>query len=106
MTARSAAGLSLFSLSCAVAAMTPIVAQQVPGQPVPGGRGQGGRGGPAQPITLRAARVLDGRGATLDNGVVEVQGSKIAKIDQRTGPVTYDLGDATLLPGMMDVHVH
>jgi imidazolonepropionase-like amidohydrolase len=57
-------------------------------------------------VTLRAARVLDGRGGTLDNGVIEVQGSKITKIDQRPGPVTYDFGDATLLPGMIDVHVH
>lgn len=62
--------------------------------------------GPQQPITIRAARVFDGRGATLENGVVEIQGSKITKIDQRTGPVTHDLGNATLLPGMMDVHVH
>jgi imidazolonepropionase-like amidohydrolase len=70
------------------------------------GRGQGGRGGGGQPITIRAARVLDGAGNVLENGVVEVQGSKISKIDQRTGPVTYDLGDATLLPGLIDVHVH
>lgn len=66
---------------------------------------QGGRGA-AQPITIRAARVLDGRGGTLAKGVVEVQGSKITAVDQRTGPVTYDLGDATVLPGMIDVHVH
>jgi imidazolonepropionase-like amidohydrolase len=76
------------------------------GQPAGGGRGQGGRGGSAQPITIRAARLLDGTGRTLDNGVIEVQGSKILAVDQRTGPVTYDLGDATLLPGMIDVHVH
>jgi imidazolonepropionase-like amidohydrolase len=57
-------------------------------------------------ITIRAARVLDGRGKTITNGVVEVQGTKIVKIDQRSGPVTYDLGDATLLPGMIDVHTH
>jgi imidazolonepropionase-like amidohydrolase len=69
-----------------------------------GGRGQG-RGGNAS-ITIRAARVLDGRGNTLENAVIEVQGSKITAIDQRTGPVTYDLGDKTLLPGMIDVHVH
>ena len=62
------------------------------------------RGG--APITIRAARVLDGRGNTLDNAVIEVQGPRITAIDQRSGPVTYDLGDATLLPGMMDVHVH
>ena len=67
-----------------------------------GGQGRGG----AQPITIRAARVLDGVGNSLANAVVEVQGSKISAIDQRTGPVTYDLGDATILPGMIDVHVH
>jgi imidazolonepropionase-like amidohydrolase len=105
MTPRSAAALSAFPLACAFAALASIAAQG-PGQPPAGGRGQGGRGRPAQSITLRAARVLDGRGGTLDHGVIEVQGSKIATIDQRAGPVTYDLGDATLLPGLIDVHVH
>jgi imidazolonepropionase-like amidohydrolase len=76
------------------------------GQITGGGRSQGGRGEAGQPITIRAARLLDGTGRTLDNGVIEVQGSKILAVDQRTGPVTYDLGDATLLPGMIDVHVH
>jgi imidazolonepropionase-like amidohydrolase len=62
--------------------------------------------GQDQPITIRAARVLDGKGKVLENATIEVRGSKIAKIDQRTGPVTYDLGDRTLLPGLIDVHVH
>ncbi|HEY7497884.1 MAG TPA: amidohydrolase family protein [Vicinamibacterales bacterium] len=64
--------------------------------------------GRAQPqsVTIRAARVLDGAGNTLANGVVEVRGVKIAAIDRRSGPVTFDLGDATILPGMIDVHVH
>jgi imidazolonepropionase-like amidohydrolase len=65
-----------------------------------------GRGQSPQATTIRAARVLDGFGGTLANGVVEVRGTKIAAIDQRTGPVTDDLGDATLLPGLIDVHVH
>jgi imidazolonepropionase-like amidohydrolase len=60
----------------------------------------------AAPITLRAARVIDGTGKVLTNAVVEIQGDKIVKIDQRTGPVTYDLGQKTLMPGMIDVHVH
>jgi imidazolonepropionase-like amidohydrolase len=59
-----------------------------------------------QPITIRAARVLDGRGGVLPRGVVEVRGMIIAAIDQREGRVTYDLGDATVLPGLIDVHVH
>jgi imidazolonepropionase-like amidohydrolase len=60
----------------------------------------------AQSVTIRAARVLDGRGGSLANGVIEVRGSTIVAVDQRSGPVTYDLGDATVLPGMIDVHVH
>ena len=63
-----------------------------------------GRGN--QATTVRAARVLDGRGGVLANGVVEVRWSKIVAVDQRTGPVTIDLGDSTLMPGFIDVHVH
>jgi cytosine/adenosine deaminase-related metal-dependent hydrolase len=57
-------------------------------------------------ITIRAARLLDGRGARQSNAVIEVRGSRIVAIDHRTGPVTRDLGDVTLMPGMIDVHVH
>lgn len=57
-------------------------------------------------VTIRAARLLDGRGGSRANAVIEVSGSKIVAIDQRRGPVTYDLGDVTLMPGMIDVHVH
>jgi imidazolonepropionase-like amidohydrolase len=63
-----------------------------------------GRG--AQSTTIRAARVFDGRGGVLTNGVVEIRGSKIVAVDQRPGPVTIDLGDSTLMPGLIDVHVH
>ncbi len=57
-------------------------------------------------ITLRAARLLDGRGGAQSNAVIEIRGSKIVAIDQRRGAVTRDLGDVTLMPGMIDVHVH
>ena len=59
-----------------------------------------------QSVTIRAARVLDGKGGSLTNATVEVRGDAIVKVDQRTGPVTYDLGNVTLLPGMIDTHVH
>jgi imidazolonepropionase-like amidohydrolase len=77
-----------------------------PAAPAAQGGGGQGRGRGAAAITIRAAHVFDGAGKVIQNGVVEVQGSKITAIDQREGPVTYDLGDATLLPGMIDVHVH
>jgi imidazolonepropionase-like amidohydrolase len=72
-----------------------------------GGQRGGGRGG--GPITIKAARVLDGRGGVIKDAIITVQGSKIVSIGppaSATDPVTYDLGDATVLPGMMDVHVH
>src|SRR5262245_49357505 len=58
------------------------------------------------PITVRAARLLDGRGGSMSNVVITVQGSKIVSVDRRQGPVTHELGDVTLLPGLIDVHVH
>jgi imidazolonepropionase-like amidohydrolase len=61
---------------------------------------------PSAAITVRAARVLDGRGGTRANAVVEIRGGKIVAVDQRRGPVTHDLGDATLMPGLIDVHTH
>ena len=60
----------------------------------------------SEPVTIRAARLLDGRGKTMTNAVIEVRGTTIAAIDQRRGAVTRDLGDVTLMPGMIDVHVH
>lgn len=59
-----------------------------------------------QTITIRAARVLDGRGNVLTNATVEVRNDTIVAVDQRSGPVTYDLGAVTLMPGLIDVHVH
>ena len=57
-------------------------------------------------ITLRAARVFDGAGKIINNGVVEISGARIVAVDDRKGPVTRDLGNVTLMPGMIDVHVH
>jgi imidazolonepropionase-like amidohydrolase len=63
-------------------------------------------GGSQQVVTLRATRVFDGRGQMIRNGVVEVRGSTIRTVGARDGAVTHDLGDVTLLPGLIDVHVH
>ena len=59
-----------------------------------------------QTITIRAARVLDGKGGQQANATVEIRGDRIVAIDQRTGPVTHDLGNVTLLPRMIHTHVH
>src|SRR5438046_10033023 len=64
-----------------------------------------------QTIALKAARLFDGKSRTLiQNGVVVVQGDKIAdagaNITIPPDAQVIDLGDATLSPGFMDAHTH
>ncbi|MFL5312268.1 MAG: amidohydrolase family protein [Myxococcales bacterium] len=63
----------------------------------------------AQPIALRAARMFDARrGAIVQPGLVVVEGERIVEVGRSAPPgaKTIDLGDATLLPGLMDAHTH
>ncbi|HEX7420365.1 MAG TPA: amidohydrolase family protein [Thermoanaerobaculia bacterium] len=60
----------------------------------------------AKEIVIRAARVIDGRGAIIRNAAVVVDGSKIVRIDKNPTRADYDLGDRTLMPGGIDTHVH
>jgi imidazolonepropionase-like amidohydrolase len=60
----------------------------------------------SQPVTIRAGRLIDGKGGSQQNVVITLKGSKIAAIGKANGPVTYDLSKYTLLPGFIDVHVH
>src|ERR1051325_252050 len=62
---------------------------------------------------LRAARVIDGSGAApIANGVVVVTDDRIVAVGSPTsvtipvGAKTIDLGNATLMPGFIDAHVH
>ena len=61
-------------------------------------------------IVLRAGRLIDGKGGVRDNVAVIIEGSKIVRItsgdDTSTGPITYDLARYTLMPGLIDTHVH
>jgi imidazolonepropionase-like amidohydrolase len=61
---------------------------------------------PPAAITIRAARLIDGRGQSAANQVVTISGSKIERVAAGTGAVTYDLATLTLLPGFIDTHVH
>ena len=66
------------------------------------------RGGPPRPITIHATRVLDGRGANLGEATVTVDNGRITRVDAGapTSPPTFELGSATLMPGLIDAHVH
>src|SRR5262245_31515699 len=61
----------------------------------------------AKPITIYAHQVLDGLGHVYKNSTVEIQGSKIVKIHPgKMAGVTFDLGSSTIMPGIIDTHVH
>ena len=60
-----------------------------------------------QPITIRAGTVIDGKGGVQRNAVIAIEGSRIARVgDHDARPVTYDLSRFTVLPGLIDAHVH
>ena len=59
-----------------------------------------------QAITIRAGRLLDGRGGAQQNVVVRVEAGKIVSVGPSSEAVTHDLSKYTLLPGFIDTHVH
>jgi len=61
-----------------------------------------------RPIVLKVSTAFDGRGKTIRNTTIVVQGAKILRIG---GPVpqdaiTYDLTSLTVSPGFIDTHSH
>src|ERR1700681_1322174 len=70
-----------------------------------------GQDQPPHAIVLHAARLLDiETGKMLAPGEVLVQGERIIAVGQKlnhpAGAETIDLGDRTLMPGLIDAHVH
>jgi imidazolonepropionase-like amidohydrolase len=55
---------------------------------------------------IAAGLVLDGKGHTLHDTRIVIEGSKIVAIEAAAGPVDYDLRGLTVLPGWIDAHVH
>src|SRR5262245_23376609 len=59
-----------------------------------------------QPFTIRAGTVIDGKGGVQRNAVIAIEGSRIAKLgDGGASPATYDFS-VSVLPGLIDTHVH
>lgn len=70
-----------------------------------------GTAGSPQRVAIRAARLIDGKSEVMvNNGVVLVEGEKITAVGSGLAiPAdarVIDLGDATLLPGLIDAHTH
>ena len=65
----------------------------------------------SHPIVLHAARLLEvGTGRVIAPGEILVDGERIAEVGQAVahppGAQIIELGDTTLLPGLIDAHVH
>ena len=66
-------------------------------------------GAQTAPVTIRAGRLLDGRGAVMENATIVVDRAAIARVDRGGAAgsvVTYDLSRYTVLPGLIDGHAH
>jgi imidazolonepropionase-like amidohydrolase len=66
---------------------------------------------PAAVVVIKAARLIDGKGgAPLAPAMVRIEGDRIgavgASLPVPAGARLVDLGDATLLPGFIDLHTH
>ena len=59
-----------------------------------------------EPVILRVGTVLDGKGGVQHNRNIVIQRGKIQKIFAATGDAGYDLRNLTVLPGLIDTHVH
>src|SRR6202030_2106654 len=62
-----------------------------------------------RPLVLKTSTLFDGKGKTLRNTIVVVEGSKITRVGgtEPSGPgLTYDLTRLTVSPGCIDTHSH
>jgi len=74
-------------------------------------RAQSASAPPAHPIVLHAARLLDVESGRITTpGEILIDGNLIrevgAKVSRPANTEVFDLGDTTLLPGLIDAHVH
>ena len=60
-----------------------------------------------EPTAIRVGTLIDGRGGVLRQAIVVVRDGKIASVGQPfSGRVAYEFPRGTLLPGLIDTHVH
>jgi imidazolonepropionase-like amidohydrolase len=59
-----------------------------------------------RPAVIAVSTLLDGRGNVVHDTRVVVEHGRILRIDPQAAPVTIDLRGLTVMPGLIDTHVH
>lgn len=100
--------MSMIAVGLLAASTVPLLSQEGAGAPGPARRFVTP---PAQEVAIRAGRLFDARtGALLTNQIILVKGDRIAEVGAGVqiprGARVVDLSAATVLPGMIDTHVH
>jgi len=57
-------------------------------------------------VTLRAGTLINGKGGVTKDAVIVIEGSRIARIGGEPKGTVHDLSRLTVLPGLIDTHVH
>jgi imidazolonepropionase-like amidohydrolase len=59
-----------------------------------------------QRVVIQAGTILDGKGGTLRNQQIVVEGARIISIGPGAAKPIYDLSAMTVMPGWIDTHIH
>jgi imidazolonepropionase-like amidohydrolase len=57
-------------------------------------------------VVVRAGTLIDGRGGVMRNVTIVVDGERIRSVGETSQTAGYDLSRFTVLPGLIDTHVH
>jgi imidazolonepropionase-like amidohydrolase len=60
----------------------------------------------AQPVVIKTSTLIDGRGHTLKNRDLVIEGGRITRIGDAKQKPGIDLSGLTVMPGWIDTHVH